>query len=126
MDLIEDEPSVRLHPLGAKGFPVENLMAPHKARGPARARNTIYVAVKQVISIGDDGKVLMAWLDVRRASGTGGALKSHLVVVDSIVARLVDRAAVSPRLLIAALVYQHNPAFAWADSQCVRIHLHVL
>src|SRR5882724_6686026 len=68
----------------------------------------------------------MARLDVGRASGAGSTLESYLVVVDFIVARLVHRAAVSPSLVIAALVYQHDPAFARADSQCVAIYLHVL
>src|SRR5260370_12318236 len=69
----------------------------------------------------------MARLDVGHASDAGSTLESHLVVVDFIVARLVYRAAVSPSLvIIAALVYQHDPAFARADSQCVAIYLHVL
>src|SRR6476646_5824621 len=101
-------------------------MPPHKAHGAARSRNTIDVAVEQVVAVRDDGEVLMARLDVGRASGTGGALKSHVVVVDFIVARLVYLAAVSLNLVIAALVYQHDPAFARADSQCVAIYLHVL
>src|SRR5882724_24768 len=84
-------------------------MPPHKARGPARSRNTVDVSVKQVVAVRDDGEVLMARLDVGRASGTGGALESHLVVVDFIVARLVYRAAVSPSLVIAALVYHMIP-----------------
>jgi hypothetical protein len=43
-------------------------MPPHKAHGAARSRNTIDVAVKQVVSVRDDGEVLMARLDVGRAS----------------------------------------------------------
>src|SRR6266446_810887 len=113
---IDYQPAVRLHALPAQGVPVENLMPPHEARRPARSRNTIDVAVKRVVAVRDYGEVLMARLDVGRASGTGGTLKCHLVVVDFIVARLVYRAAVSPSLVIAALVYQHDPAFARADS----------
>src|ERR1700730_2717916 len=101
-------------------------MPPHEARGPARSRNTIDVAVKDVVAVRDYGEVFMARLDVGRASRAGSTLESQLVVADCIVARLVYRAAVSPSLVIAALVYQHDPAFAWADGQCVVIHLHLL
>src|SRR5882724_8359258 len=101
-------------------------MPPHEACRPARSRNTVDVAVKDVVAVRDDGEVFKARLDVGRASGAGSTLESYLVVVDFIVARLVHRAAVSPSLVIAALVYQHDPAFARADSQCVAIYLHVL
>src|SRR5260370_42420568 len=102
-------------------------MPPHEARRPARSRNTIDVAVKDVVAVRDYGEVFMARLDVGHASDAGITLESHLVVVDFIVARLVYRAAVSPSLvIIAALVYQHDPALAPADRPVVAIYLHVL
>src|ERR1700736_3563508 len=85
--LMDNQLTVRLDALSAQGVPLESRVSPNKTRRPALSRNAIYVGVEDVVAVGDDGEVLISGFGVGRASGTGGALESHIVVMDFIVAR---------------------------------------
>src|SRR5258708_11312312 len=97
-------------------------MPPYKPRWPARSGGTIYVTVKDIISVRDDGKVFVARLGVGNAPGAGRSLKIHLVAANGVVARLV----LSTNFHRAVLVYQNDPAPANCNRQRIAVHLHIL